>query len=921
MNKTKNPNRLKGVVLYTVVGVMMVLLLFVMSALALAANANKIALQDYARTQTQYTARSVVESVVQQLTDKSNTSLGQSILGMSAGNKITLNMVDDTGTVNNTLPDGMGTVKSIEIEYVGKDELGTKYYVAGTGKTIVRISAEVELAGKTSTFSQYLLNEYRAKLVTPATPDAGFISLGGFGGSNNPHFYGDAYFNIDNIDDPTTGSYQVRNDGILTGNLYFNKSLQFNANPTFQWGAGNGLVVQGNLERSDNMYEFKSIAGTSIDYLDIPYLYVTGTLNQGKKNIGTPTDPINIYCGTYKSERDEQPSIYGDVYVYDAGGTSTLGGSKPTKLMNWANTVVNNLNGTNSLGGNFFTKGSLNIQGSNESFILQGDIIVNKNLNIQNIKNGTNYIDGTVIVGGSLNINSWDDKDIQIKGGIYCDPTAINVTGNAKINGVKYSDYGDGKKLEFLQAVNKRADKSPFHDATGNPENRLALGTSVTFQSIGRTVTFEEPSADTNVWDGTAYVPYSTLKATKEALEANTARTEAEEQQLKDVSKYMYDAQYQKFIGAVKRNTKTDNTTTYEDYMTGLGYTKDEVTANINNVEVLFPPKMEIPDIENNVVPSQSSIQNKFFTTGVDGTKQLIGMVYENTNGISTIYKKGNNQNYLVGIGEADNMPHEIPGGHYTTKVGDTEANAISTSCTIVLTGGDQKIYINPGTNEIWINLVTQSEWDTARGEIIIDTSQGGKVNFFVPKAGEKFQYKDVWNNNREITASGNISFENIKIMTKKYYNAWRNHEQLNLAKYVADYDPELVPNVYFYMPGTGKLSFRNNCMFTGYIYAPNAEFRFDNGIGNFDNKVDYGYYDITKSPMEYYKTSDVTQSIGIIGSLIVGEAKDITNQFALVHVTPEKTPAGSGGSGGSGGGATEVNNWTAIQFGAYSNV
>ena len=80
MNKTKNPKRLKGVVLYTVVGVMMVLLLFVMSALALAANANKIALQDYARTQTQYTARSVVESVVQQLTDKSNTSLGQSIL-------------------------------------------------------------------------------------------------------------------------------------------------------------------------------------------------------------------------------------------------------------------------------------------------------------------------------------------------------------------------------------------------------------------------------------------------------------------------------------------------------------------------------------------------------------------------------------------------------------------------------------------------------------------------------------------------------------------------------------------------------------------------------------------------------------------------------------------------------------------------
>lgn len=919
MNKTKNPKRLKGVVLYTVVGVMMVLLLFVMSALALAANANKIALQDYARTQTQYTARSVVESVVQQLTDPDNTSLGQSILGMSKGEMITLNMVDDTGNPNPVLPNGMGEVTNITIECIGKDEFGTECYVAGTGKAIIKVSAKVEFKNikKSSTYSQYLLNEYRAKIVTPSTPDAGFISLGGFGHSNNPYFYGDAYFNIDNID-TSEGSYNVRNDGVLTGNLYFNKSLQFNANPTFQWGAGNGLVVQGNLERSDNMYEFKSIAGTSIDYLDIPYLYVTGTLNQGKKNIGTPTDPINIYCGTYKSERDEQPSIYGDVYVYDAGGTSTLGGSKPTKLMNWANTVVNNLNGTNSLGGNFFTKGSLNIQGSNESFVLQGDVIVNKDLNIQNIKGGTNYIDGTVVVGGSLNINSWEDRDIRIKGGIYCDPVAINVTGNVKINGVKFSDYGNDKKLEFLQAVNKRADKSPFHDATGNPENRLALNTSITLQSIGRTVTFEEPSADTNVWDGTTYVPYGTLKATKEALEANTARTEAEEQQLKDVSKYMYDAQYQKFLSAMKRNTKTDNTTTYEDYMVGKNYTKDDVTANINNVEVLFPPKMEIPDIENNVVPSQSSIQNKFFTTGTDGTKQLIGMVYENTNGISTIYKIARNKGFLVDIKESEKD------NGYTTKIGDTKDNPIKNSCTIVtgnMTAGDtKKIYINPGTSEIWINLVSERD-DMYDCEIIIDTSQGGKVNFFVPEENAKFQYKDEWGVDQEVKASGNITFAKVKIMTKKYYDAWKNHEQLNLAKYVADYDIELVPNVYFYMPGNGNLTFSQNNIFTGYIYAPNSKFSFDNGIGNFSDRVDYGYYDITKSPMEYHKTSDVTQSIGIIGSLIVGEAQTISNQFALIHVTPEKTPAGSGGSGGSGGGATEVNNWTAIQFGAYSNV
>lgn len=902
MNKTKNPKRLKGVVLYTVVGVMMVLLLFVMSALALAANANRRALQDYAKTQTQYTARSVVESVVNQL---SYGSLGKTISEMNVGQSIELKMAD-----GDTLPDGMGTVKNIKVECIGKDVIGKngeknehgepQYYIAGTGENIVRVSAEIEFKGAktSSTYSQYLLNAHVDK---PTGNDAGLVSLGALGSTNQSKIYGDSYFNVDDKDNDPTKMYELRNDGVMTGNLYFNKSTIVRTQAKFLWGAGNGLVVRGDLI-NDNPMEARSTAGYNINYLDIPYIYVTGKLSLGdSKNIGDIDNPINIYCGSYSRSWNGQ-DIYGDIYAYLPGETSSIGGQNGTKLMNWANRTVNNLNGTNSQGGNIFTKGSLDIAGSNNSFTIQGDVIVNKNLTISGIdNNASNTIGGTVVVatGGQLTINNWGS--IKIKGGIYCDPAALNVSDRISINGVKFSDYGNDKKLEFLQAVNKRAENSPFKDTTDNPEVRMAVNTEVTLQSIGRTVTFEEPSADTNVWDGTAYVPYGTLKATREALEANTARTEAEEQQLKDLRKYMYDAQYNKFLAAMIRNTKTDDTK-YEDYMTGLGYTKDDIKANINNVEVLFPPKMEIPDIENNIVPSQESIQNKFFVTDTDGNKQIIGMVDENTNGVNTVYRISNKK--LVNVQTNENV------------------DKITDSCTIIYGGQVDNLLIEPGTKEIWVNLINCS----IEGDITVDTNYGGKVNFFVPKEGEAFKYKNSSGAEETITTNGSLTFNGTgsgsKIMTTRYRRAMEGKSdalspdgKLKLAKYVADVDLGLVPNIYLYMPGNKTLNFENQCIFTGYIYAPYTELYFRNPI-NFNN-IEYGEYLYNDSTNEwnYSKITDVSNNVSIIGSAIVGDAKDLQNNFALVHVTPMKKLGGMSSSSSKG------NQWTAIQFGGYSNV
>ena len=67
MIKRYGKNKLNGSVLYTVVAVMMIMTVFIFAALSLASAANRRAFNSYANNQTQYTARSVVETVWDQI--------------------------------------------------------------------------------------------------------------------------------------------------------------------------------------------------------------------------------------------------------------------------------------------------------------------------------------------------------------------------------------------------------------------------------------------------------------------------------------------------------------------------------------------------------------------------------------------------------------------------------------------------------------------------------------------------------------------------------------------------------------------------------------------------------------------------------------------------------------------------------------
>ena len=67
-------SKVKGSVLYTVISVMMIVIVLIFAALALASSSGKRAVNTYADKQTQFTARSVVESIYKSLETNSEFS-------------------------------------------------------------------------------------------------------------------------------------------------------------------------------------------------------------------------------------------------------------------------------------------------------------------------------------------------------------------------------------------------------------------------------------------------------------------------------------------------------------------------------------------------------------------------------------------------------------------------------------------------------------------------------------------------------------------------------------------------------------------------------------------------------------------------------------------------------------------------------
>ncbi len=453
MKKKFGSKKLKGTVLYTVISVLMVLIVFLMGTLALAATASNRAMNNYSSAQTQYTAKAAVEAIMSAM--QNNVEIAQAANNVSETNP---RLVVDGVTFSDA---SLGTVESAAIEYAGtkwvlEDDSTSDDFNKMVPKTIVKISATVSQGNENSTVAAYVLKDTNPS-VNNDGDNRGFVSTGSATSGNHVSLYGGAYFGFDQLFSdplapPSTETYTLQDaDKAIETDFQVNGNLKNDSGPLrlVIKSVGTGMTIWGNLElvkpleimtenaRSEDYtrhhgdpFSTLYVGGDNgVNYTKVPYIYVDknfGITCDGS-TIGAENIPLNIFCGDIDIYGNGGKTIYADIYCHDAAAESeiAIGGAK-SALYHWAASVVNpagdNLPATS---GNYYSKGSLKIGSQGADF--GRDVKVEGNVTIQPGANVT--IAGNLVVGGTLNIGG----NLTVNGTIQAD----NVVGNVGANTVQ----------------------------------------------------------------------------------------------------------------------------------------------------------------------------------------------------------------------------------------------------------------------------------------------------------------------------------------------------------------------------------------------------------------------------------------------------------------------------------------------------
>ena len=168
MTTERKRKNLKGAVLFTVVSVLAILIIFMTCTLAMAAAANKRARKTYSTSQSSYTARTVIDSVLASVAK--DTTFSSAIHNLSENNSIDL-VVE----INNP---SMGSVDNVKVTNIGKKTFYDPDVKDWTQRNILEITADVTIGGETTTIQSSIIQD------PPQPPSEGgggaaFLTYGG----------------------------------------------------------------------------------------------------------------------------------------------------------------------------------------------------------------------------------------------------------------------------------------------------------------------------------------------------------------------------------------------------------------------------------------------------------------------------------------------------------------------------------------------------------------------------------------------------------------------------------------------------------------------------------------------------------------------------------------------------------------------
>lgn len=833
---TEKKRQLKGSVLFTVVCVMSLLVIFLMSTLVLAASANNRAHKSYSSSQTQYTARTAVDSILAAVGD--TTTEGQAfaaaVSSLTSGGSFTVDV-----NINDA---SMGSIDKAVVAYAGTKQIYDYSKQEWVTKDLISITADVTLGSETTTLTSYVLKD-------PAVSSAerpGFMTMGNAGTTNQTSSLGGQYFGVgDNwmtkqyietppIGDPVTltdkkyltnKDYTAGNGSLMEAPFTVDGNYSSNVNIKILVPIkGMGVTIWGNLTFQNGGFDFYSVNLTNSDsysFNQIPFLYVDGELSYSSNfRLGDGSFPLNVFVGSINAPTNTF-DMHADVYCMDADKTTYLSANS-NKLYSWAASVVSGGVNYNKFGGNFFSKGSL---ATNNSTSFEGDVRAEGDVTI----NGNTIITGDLVVGGKLTING----SLTVNGNIYATTvTGNNVTAGAKTLKTEYTE--EDVDVPLIHVTNAVIEHEYWNESNAECWIKASALTDPNL-----TITMTDSNAD-----GIADAAYNCNGGIIKSEKTGTLYTDYYYSGINWDESAVFDKTYSQHV----YKDATGNIVAYTDNYTDATPIYKDATGTVIDASVLYNladmyygSKPVVDPSVYKTLKSQEiypAYAEKAILLGLEELSDGAGGTIDKsqTQLLKTIYDLMSNWNF-----EGTSVK-EIPSSvDVTTNVYNSEAtipkNAdgeaeITSSCTLSgsISGNnlkDSTIYVTPPDNgSIWIKLSNTTFMNGVK-IIVDDTSANhGTVNFFV---------------------EGNVSFNGngSRIITEKYKELFDSNTPFQINIYdglkVTGVTEAPIPNIYIYSGNTGaSFTIGNMFLMTAYMQAPFMEFS-GGDFGEITNDI---YYD-----------------------------------------------------------------------------
>ncbi len=847
--------KLKGAVLFTVVSVCAVIIIFIMATLTVVATVQKRTYSDYAKSQSYYTARSAVNSVITALNEDSDISLA--FKNISGRTPLSISMTNSAD---------MGQITSIYADKITED--------------MYKICATARVLDDETTVAVYV---FEGTKVEPASGSSSSSAITTFGVSNanNLSFIGGGAINV--YDENCPSGLDISNSNIndMVGDMVINAGFEMKTSSSFVIEKGQGVSIFGDFKNSNSssiVPVYNLIEGGATSYKgfqlgvtedadnvklsEIPYIYCTGQFNWygGADNVSVGMRdessnvycPVNIFCGSFNGDVHKAINLTASVYCYDATETSVLTCNNSFNLYGWIESLTQDGTTSQTLvhNGDFYTKGNFTInRNNNQNYYFNGDLCVDGTLRLTG-DNMNIYVAGQV-KAGNIVVSGNNIKVFTLQSGTYTE-VAVDTLYQTSLN---YDEATLNAVYSQLGVAN--GDWSALHTKlASSPKTSTAIpsasGGNMTYQDLLDEFSFFSDDFELkNILSGYYYSTDNNGNPIDDVIYHDDI------QGIGEPANYVYQTPEGGFIRTVATIQAQ--------------FPVDETKSQGTDETIYECEMFSSPEEFNTVLKAGDYL---YITRNGDNGQYNIKIFSASDEDITSVIENAGN------LGDY----YTVDGNKYTIK------------CNAKLVGTLPKIdfVIDPQAAGKDLYVMLEGCSYSNGGKIVVNDEKLNEDDtmymcYMYASSGTEVT-------NKVADANGIFPTESLKInsgscrIVSKYYDDFLNGGPSLYLEQMPE-DERQIPNIYMYVqPHTHINADGGTVAITAYINAPRSSISVDNGITG-ANKMYYttGKYDhSTTPPTASAYSQEIKNTITLLGSFVFGGASMKNSTVSYIYVSDD---------------------------------